>query len=105
MKSVSALPVELKFNEDVSISKDGITSLETGEFLAKETILFSPAFTKALWGDRMLKCVYCGIEQYPGHLHRNPCPYAANPVILPYQYHLQQAVISDDPLNYFYEHI
>lgn len=52
----------------------------------KEAILFSHSFAKAFWKD----------EEF---VIKN------NPLGKPWQYHLQQAVISDDPVDYYYKYI
>lgn len=62
-------------------------------------ILFNHDFARSLFGNGP-NCAYCGLP--PHSMHPNPCPEGSN--IWPYlwEHHLQQAVISDDPIGYMY---
>ena len=60
------------------------------------TLIFNHDFAKALWGFSNDKCIYC----HTGPSHYGYCPYSS--IIAPplWQYHLQQMVIADDPIEY-----
>ena len=61
-----------------------------------EAIIYDKDFARALWGTSRQDCAYCG--QVPVHL--NHCPYYG--ILTPplWEYHLQQMVITDDPIKY-----
>lgn len=63
-------------------------------------VLFNHDFVRALFGNGP-NCAYCNLP--PHNMHPNPCPEGSN--IWPYlwEYHLQQSVISDDPIDYMYK--
>lgn len=84
------------------------------------TIIYNHEFAKALWGEkreRVWACPKCGyaIEWYKHNESQQYCPtdgrklkdatmvdeYAEHP----WHYHLQQMVISPDPIQYLAEHI
>jgi hypothetical protein len=67
----------------------------------QEQLLFgSHDFVKVLFGNGP-NCAYCG--EPPRNMHQSQCVEGSN--IWPYlwQYHLQQAVISNDPIDYMYK--
>lgn len=65
-----------------------------------QEIIFNHGFARALFGDGP-NCAYCGFG--PHMMHPRPCIEGSN--IWPYlwEHHLQQAVVSDDPIDYMYK--
>lgn len=69
------------------------------EYYPYQQILFSHSFARALFGDdkhsdwtKQSMCGKCGIDGYSAE-YSDYC----------WQFHLQQAVISDNPIKYMYE--
>lgn len=75
---------------------------ELGEEWSVFDIIYLHVFARALFGNGS-DCAYCGLP--PHHVHPRPCPEGSN--IWPYlwEYHLQQAVISEDPIGYMYKEV
>lgn len=59
---------------------------------SKNDLLFNKQFAQALWGEKQ---IWWGHENAPEARHEIPA----------FQYHLQQMVIADDPLEYLRENI
>jgi hypothetical protein len=62
-------------------------------------ILFNKDFARALFGDGP-SCAYCG--EPPKHIHKPDCVEGRNIWPYLYDYHRQQAVVSDNPIDYMY---
>lgn len=60
-------------------------------------LIYNHDFAKALWGEQ--KALENG--EYPSEV----IMYEGKPIWHPWQYHLQQMVIADDPIAYLGEHI
>ena len=68
--------------------------------LATETIIFSHDFAKALWGEkRVTRPSFIDYKEHDGELFTT---YRTQPND---EYHLQQMVISDNPIQYLKENI
>lgn len=83
---------------------DTITGDDAPEFTCK-LFLFNHYFVRALWSwDDSIKCPYCGICLTGLLMHPRPCPFGVAEVFAQpmWQYHLQQAVISENPIGYMY---
>lgn len=72
------------------------------ESINVETIIFNHDFAKALWGNEGW-CFRCK-ENMVHSEHKDWCPdgYDMGPI---YDYHLQQMVISKDPITYLGAHL
>ena len=71
-------------------------------------LIFNHDFAKALWPwDDTIKCPYCGICLTGSLMHPRPCPFGVAEVFAQpmWQYHLQQMVVADDPIQYLADHI
>jgi hypothetical protein len=66
------------------------------------SLIYNKSFAQTIWGDGPT-CAYCRVT--PHMQHYTPCPEGKN--IWPYlwEYHLQQMVISKDPLDYLNTHL
>jgi hypothetical protein len=81
----------------ITVTNQGKRNLVCGY----ETILFSHDFAKAYWGEAKV-CFYCG--DYGSGLRK--CLFDVSTKQVPaWQYHLQQCVLSDDPIDYYYQFI
>jgi len=68
-------------------------------------VLFDQSFAKAVWGEDD-KNWYCNCEEIYPRGHDRDCPMSSqNNGDSIFQYHLQQAVISDNPVDYYMEHL
>ncbi len=65
-----------------------------------ERLLFSHDFAKAVFGEKYV-CINCG------KIRSTPSNYCGGHELFEviWQHHLQQAVISKDPIEYYYKHI
>ena len=65
-------------------------------------IIFSRDFARALFGEELIQ--YPEGDTYTVTAKLNPTPdFARSDELFVFQYHLQQAVISDDPIGYMYK--
>lgn len=70
------------------------------QFIDAERILYDHDFAKALWGDVPNDWREANMICYPAHRSFE------KPEAVPlWQYHLQQAVISEDPIGYMYKEV
>lgn len=72
-----------------------------------EDLIFNHDFARALFGEELIEYQYCynGTDGnvYPEYLFSRD---GETPYTVPaFEYHLQQAVIADDPISYFYDAI
>ena len=79
---------------------------EVKNYLDVADVIYDKEFAQALWGDDddEYRCVVCGTK----FKHEDDCPFAKtlkSHWISPVQYHLQQMVIADDPIQYLGENI
>lgn len=63
-----------------------------------ELATFSHDFAKAFWGEAKERCIYCGIDSV-SMAHYQGCPCSSIPIKV-WQFHLQQMVISEEPVKY-----
>ena len=79
----------------VTLSKRG---LDVFGPVAYEALLFNKEFAQEVWGVKHIK-VYQGEWKKKGEKEKNLW---SIPI---YMYHLQQAVISEDPIDYYYKNM
>jgi len=79
-----------------SIAVEEGTLQEYEVIIAYQQIIFDHSFAKAIWGERKDHlCKTCN----------GPLIVGTDPYIVGWQAHLQQAVISDNPIDYYYENM
>ena len=90
----------LEFKKKVDICNTQLI-LGCDQYASIEEVIFNHNFAKALWGDSWKEdCKTCGFTHYMYDKDQYDDEQAD-----PYIYHLQQMVISDDPLHYLADNI
>lgn len=73
--------------------------------IAVETLIFDHDFAKAVFGEQLC-CYSCGQTEEQASGHCSYCDFVDHPYWFPiWKYHLKQAVISEDPIDYYHKFI
>ncbi len=67
--------------------------------------IFNHDFAKALWGDKQIGINYSDLNKIPDDIFYENPDMESGLEAPAYKYHLQQMVISDDPIKYLGENI
>lgn len=93
-----SLPISA-FRVDIEVGIMGKLISDDGEEIDVATVIFNHDFAKALFGEAMFTQYVDNIQGFPGKDARDE----GTIEMYIYEYHLQQAVISDNPIDYMYQ--
>lgn len=79
--------------------------VEVDDYLQFPTVLYDHDFAKAVFGEQLC-CYSCGQTEEQASGHCSYCDFVDHPYWFPiWKYHLKQAVISEDPIDYYHKFI